>query len=312
MIKFHSLHICKLTILNLAGLSSETIIAGNAAGEALGPLGTAALDALTAADSTFGKKLIGTRGSRLTEQIHGFDRQRDSDFKEIRRTAGIASKSSLPASARAGRTLVTFLHPYRNVTKEAMMSEVSTLNYLQNCFSADPALQDAASVLQLGDVFTSLFHANRQLFVLWNERALEDAKKSGPSPSSLRNSLEKCYGSFCDVTLQSLSLQPSPALKHLFLVMNEIRIKYARSLPLRLTGANTSVDPIPVQPYTGKAVTPIPRVLIRTADGTFSELRFSVDYFVTYRNNTAIGEAGILIHGKGKYTGIHTSTFHIK
>jgi hypothetical protein len=42
------------------------------------------------------------------------------------------------------------------------------------------------------------------------------------------------------------------------------------------------------------------------------ELQFSVDFFVTYRNNTAAGEAKVLIHGKGKYCGSHASTFHIE
>jgi hypothetical protein len=113
------------------------------------------------------------------------------------------------------------------------------------------------------------------------------------------------------VVIQTLKLQPVPALETLFLVMNEIRIKYARSLPVRLTDANTAVDAIPAQPYTGQAVTPIPCVSVKKDDGTFQEIRFTVDYYITYRNNTEVGEAKILIHGKGKYTGRYTSSFHI-
>ncbi|MDR0348407.1 MAG: hypothetical protein LBH90_02800, partial [Tannerella sp.] len=69
---------------------------------------------------------------------------------------------------------------------------------------------------------------------------------------------------------------------------------------------------IPAQPYTGEAITPVPRVLHREDDGTFSELRFTVDYYVTYRNNVDAGEAKIFIHGKGHYTGLYISTFHIE
>ncbi|MDR1340611.1 MAG: hypothetical protein LBK58_11265, partial [Prevotellaceae bacterium] len=100
--------------------------------------------------------------------------------------------------------------------------------------------------------------------------------------------------------------------EHLFVVMNEIRIKYHRFMPVKLTDANTSVDTIPVQIYTGQAITPIPRVSIRKDDGMFYELSFTVDYYITYRNNKNIGEAKILIHGKGKYSGLYTSTFHIE
>jgi tetratricopeptide (TPR) repeat protein len=52
MKKFHSLDALKLSIVNLAGLSSETIIAGNAAA-GLGQLGMVALKALIADDTAF-------------------------------------------------------------------------------------------------------------------------------------------------------------------------------------------------------------------------------------------------------------------
>jgi hypothetical protein len=311
-VKFHSLDTNKLSIVNLAGLSNETIIAGNAAGSAIGSLGMAALGALITANSAFRTKLITEKGSPLTEQIHEFDEQRDRDFMEIWRTANAASKSSVTANASAGQALVTFLHPYRNVPREPLMSETSTIDYLHIQYSADPELQNAASVLQLSEVFTHLFFSNERVSFFWNERANKNAEKSGPAPSSLRSNLEESYNGFCEVIVQSLRLQPSTALENLFPVMNEIRLKYARFLPLRLTDANTSVDSIPAQPYTGKAVTPVPRVFIRTGDGEFNELRFTVDFFVTYRNNTEIGEAKIIIHGKGRYSGSHTSTFHIK
>jgi hypothetical protein len=311
MIKLQALNSSKLSIVDLGGLSNETIIAGTAAGGALGPLGTASLGVLATADSKFRAKLITAKGSPITVQIHDFDVHRDDDFSEIWRTANTASKSSNAANAAAGHTLVTFLYPYRNVAVEPLMSETSTLNFLQTRYSADQAVQNAASVLQLGAVFASLFSANEQVSILWNARTLEDAGKSGPSPSSLRSDLENSYDGFCNVVIQTLRLQPSTALENLFTAMNEIRIKYVRLLPVRLTGSNTSADAIPEQEYTGKAVTPIPRVFFKSANGETKELQFSEDFFVTYRNNTEVGEATVVIHGKGKYCGSHNSTFHI-
>jgi hypothetical protein len=311
MIKFHPLHTQRLTILNLAGLSSETIIAGNAAGTALGALGTAALNALIAADGTFRVKLITAKTSPLTIQIHELDGERDTDSDEVWRTSNAAAKSSITANAAAGQKLVAFLKPYRDSTSEPLMSQTSTINYMEVQYNADKTLQDAAAVLQLDSVFKDLFYANTRLSALWNERANEDAGKSGPSPSSLRGELERCYDGFCNIIIQTIKLQPSPALETLFQVMNEIRIKYHRSLPIRLTDANTIVDVIPAQPFTGQTVTPIPHVYVKKDDGTSNEIRFTVDYFVTYRNNIDIGEAKIIIHGKGKYAGRYTSTFHI-
>jgi hypothetical protein len=311
MRKFHALSTSKLSIVDLAGLSQETIIAGNAASASLGALGTTALNALVTADTAFRTKLISAQGSQLTEQIKEADERRDESFREIRRIATAASKSSIPANAAAGQALVTFLNPYSYADKEPMMSETSTINFLQTQFNADATLQNAAMTLQLLPVFANLFTANEQVSTLWNARALEDAQKSGPSPSSLRNDLEKSYRSFCDVIVQTLWLQPSEPLENLFLVMNEIRIKYSKFLPTKLTESNTSVDPLPIQLYTGKAITPIPRVFVKKSDDETVELLFSVDFEVTYRNNIEVGEAKIIVHGKGKFHGSYSSTFHI-
>jgi hypothetical protein len=94
--------------------------------------------------------------------------------------------------------------------------------------------------------------------------------------------------------------------------MNEIRIKYAKAAPVKLTDKNTSVKPIPTQTYTGQAITPIPTVLLKTANGKEKELRFTTDFYVTYKNNIQVGEAKLIVHGKGKYGGSYVSTFHIE
>jgi hypothetical protein len=261
--KFHSLHTNKLTVLNLAGLCSETIAAGSAASGALGALGTSALGELNSSYSAFRAKLITEKTSPLTEQIHDFDEHRDADFAEIVRTADTAAKSSNPANAEAGKALALFLRPYRGIAKKPLMTQTESIRFLQEQYNAAPSLVSAATVLQISGVFANLFQANEQVFTLWNARATEDAGKAGPSPSSLKSSVEKSYDGFCDIVVRTLALQPSPALADLFAVMNEIRIKYSRSLPARLTGSNTSVEAIPAQPYTGSAVTPIPRVFFR-------------------------------------------------
>jgi hypothetical protein len=148
--------------------------------------------------------------------------------------------------------------------------------------------------------------------IIWNERAINEAGKSGPSPSSLKSNLGKAYHDFCNIVLQSIKLQPTPELETLFSVMNEIRIKYAKFLPIRLTDMNTMVEAVAIQKYTGKAITPITRVFIKKENDKFSELRFTVDFYITYKNNIKTGEAKIIIHGKGKYTGSYISTFHIE
>ncbi|MDR1171395.1 MAG: DUF6261 family protein, partial [Bacteroidales bacterium] len=287
--KFHPLKAHRLSNLNLAGLCSETIAAGNAASGVLGSLGTSALGKLNDDYNAFRVKLITEKASPLTEQIRDFDEHRDADFAEIVRTADTAAKSSNPASVEAGKALALFLRPYRGIAKKPIMTQTESIRFLQEQYNADPSLASAAAALQITGVFANLFQANEQVFTLWNARATEDAGKAGPSPSSLRGSVEKSYDGFCDIVVRTLALQPSPPLADLFAVMNETRIKYSRSLPARLAGNNTSVEAIPAQPYTGSPVTPIPRVFFGAEGEKAVELQFSVDFFVTYRDNTKVG-----------------------
>jgi hypothetical protein len=78
---------------------------------------------------------------------------------------------------------------------------------------------------------------------------------------------------------------------------------------------DAQIDPIPVQPYTGKPVNVIPVVKVRKEEKegkvTMVELVFSKDFTVRYRNNINPGTASILITGKGKYTGEIVMRFHI-
>jgi hypothetical protein len=312
MKKFHALDVQKLTNSNLAGLGYEVLIAGRSARSALGPLGVKSFDLFEETDSIFRERVITIEGSPITPQIHEGDKVRRDSISEIMRISNAMSKSSIEPNATAAKTLVTFLHPYRNVQKEPIMTETSTINHMQNKYFGDIEVQNAAATLQLVPLFNRLFEANERVATLWNKRAAEDAAKSGPSPSSLRSDLEKSYHNFCEVIVQTLDLTPSPEVENLFFVMNEIRIKYAQSLPVKLTEANTSVAIVPVQKYTGKAITPIPTVFFKTDDETLIELRFTVDFYVTYRNNIKVGEAKLIIHGKGKYTGRYSSTFHVE
>jgi hypothetical protein len=70
------------------------------------------------------------------------------------------------------------------------------------------------------------------------------------------------------------------------------------------------VAAIPAQVYTGRHLTPLPRVFYEK-DGALHELIFAEDFTVSYRNNVKVGEAKLFVHGKGNYTGTYTTTFNI-
>lgn len=69
---------------------------------------------------------------------------------------------------------------------------------------------------------------------------------------------------------------------------------------------DVEIEDIPDQYYTGAAVTPAPVV----KDGTKTLVK-DIDYTVSYENNTAVGNAVIVIKGTGKYSFVITKNFKI-
>ena len=62
--------------------------------------------------------------------------------------------------------------------------------------------------------------------------------------------------------------------------------------------------------YTGKAIRPAVKLMAKLG-GQTTTLKAGTDYTVSYKNNKAVGKAGIIITGKGNFTGKKTITFRI-
>ena len=68
---------------------------------------------------------------------------------------------------------------------------------------------------------------------------------------------------------------------------------------------SAAIDPIADQKYTGSAIAPTPVVKFND-----SKLR-AIDYTVSYKNNTNVGTATLVVTGKGNYKGTKEATFKI-
>jgi hypothetical protein len=76
--------------------------------------------------------------------------------------------------------------------------------------------------------------------------------------------------------------------------------------------AGTTVEPIGTQPFSGEPVLVIPVVWYAEEGKPARKLVFSVDFTLTYRNNVKVGNAELIIHGKGAFKGTKTVTFNIE
>jgi hypothetical protein len=311
MLRFISLNVSHLRLDDIAGLISETIAIALLQTSSLGAVALAKLQTLSEKNDIFLNSLHQQRASELTIQINAKDKQRDSLFAEIKRVSRTGQQSSLPHIAAAGIKLVDFLTPFWDISREPMMSQTVQVRQVALRYGVDPMLASAAVTLGIDVQFQELFTANNDLQNLYDARLLEMAQIDGPSASSIKSDVVKAYNGFCIAVEITLSATPTEGLQLLFSEMNEIRRKYISHLPTVLDNAHTSVAPVAEQIYTGRHITPLPQVFYQPDSGELRELIFAEDFTVTYRNNVKVGEAKILIHGKGKYTGRYESVFHI-
>ncbi|MDR2358367.1 MAG: DUF6261 family protein [Prevotellaceae bacterium] len=310
MKKFIALNVSHLRLDDLAGLVSETLIVAAPRIPLLSSVGMAIYQTLNTANNMFLSLLNKQRASALTPQIAEKDQERDDLFAEIKRTSKTAQKSSIAANVAAGTKMVETLQPFWDINKEPMMSQTAQIKLFYSRFHSDEAAVSAAEVIGLTPVLEALIAANTVLSKLYNDRLDEIATLEGPSATSVKSAVIAAYDEFCTTVEVTLSALPGEPLQLLFNEINDIRRKYISRLPVPLDEAHTTVEPIPVQPYTGKPVTPLPRVYFQTGKETV-ELVFAQDFNITYRNNTNVGEAKLFVHGKGKYTGTYDTTFHI-
>jgi hypothetical protein len=309
MIKFIALKVSHLRLDDLAGLAADTFVIANPWAAALGAVGAAKLQTLNTVTQAFLALLNRNRASALTPQIVELDKKRDAAFDEIKRTVKTAQKSSIAATAAAGKALMEILHPLWNINTEPFASQTTQIGiFLDRTMTTE--ILAAINTLNLGSVVSTLATTNTALKNAYNERFDEMSVFEGPSASDASKAVIAAYDSFCTAVEVTLSALPTDTLQLVFDDMNELRRKYISKVPTPLTEARTSVAPIPEQVYTGRHLTPLPRVFYK-ADTELRELVFAQDFTVSYRNNVEVGEAKLFVHGKGKYTGTYATTFHI-
>ncbi|MDR1408597.1 MAG: DUF6261 family protein [Tannerella sp.] len=313
MKKFISLRVDRLKLDNLAGLCGESIhIVKPIISKFGSQLLQAAFDKLSVSNDVFDTLIDRSHRSPLTIEIKAIDKRCGEDFAELRRGLKFFEKSSIPAKANAAKLLMPLFRPLWNMMSEPIASQMMLLDTLNSRIAKQGPYFDALSTLQLGDTWQDLLVGSLQLQQAYTQRLQENADAARPSASSMKATLVKDYDLFCAVTENALEMIPSTDLEKMFHELNELRRKYAMRLPKDLNpDANTRIDSITPQQYTGQAITPIPTVYYREENQPEVELVFAKDYFLTYKNNVGVGTAFITIHGKGAYRGRRTTTFNI-
>jgi hypothetical protein len=261
---------------------------------------------LRADNKTMKTEMDQPHSSLLTGPIKQATDLCDATLDDIKRSITTGSLSTVAAKTSAGKILKHFMKPFWNINKKPLLSQISMTGEMLARYSATAALQQAAQTLAITDLFAALRTHTDALSNLYNQRLAEYVAALPPA-SGLRSTVAEDYNAVCDLTVRAVNTEPvQDALVNLFNGVNDIRKKYSALSPAKINLADAVTEPLPTQIYTGKAITPIP---VMYYEG--EELVFAVDFSVTYKNNVEVGEATVIMHGKGRFSGQHTRKFNI-
>jgi hypothetical protein len=258
------------------------------------------------------------RKSILTPEIAAADRDMDAALTALRTM--VRSMMSYPKILIADTAVHvhTMLMSYGNANADPYEEQSGKVRSILSQVSAGGAYHDDISVLKseaaivenmIADL-QNTFDTFTRLLVQRDKKRLQKPKR--PS-SEVRRDIEAVYRKIAVIINAGAVLGASPAFGEFINSLNpEIKRLNAEShrVRSRLTPAHTTIEPIPMQPYTGRPVTPLPRVFFQTGGETL-ELELGKDFALTYRYNNRAGMARLTVHGKEKYVGRLNTTFYI-
>lgn len=304
--KFFHLQAYGLRLANLAGLADETLYVVEPQASLLGDTGTKLVAKLRTDNTAMKTELDRPRSSLFTERIKQANDICDATVDDIKRSIKAGNKSTVADKASAGEILKHFMKPFWNINRKPLPSQISMTGELLLRYTGDAVLQQAAQTLSIDGLFTALAPQNTVLSNLYNRRLAEYAAET-PSASGIKHTVVEDYNAVCSVILRAVNIEPvQEALVAVFNGADSIRRKYSALLPAKINIAGAVTEPLLSYEYTGKAITPIP---VMYYEGR--ELVFAVDFSVSYKNNVEVGEATVIMYGKGRFCGTHIRKFNI-
>jgi len=242
---------------------------------------------LAAEDSRIGRAVVAI-GSAIRAGRHHFD----------------------PDVVRAARILYIRMNDFGYINSKPYADQSTAVELfvidLQTVHAAEVA------ILQLEPLVNELDMAGNAFRTVYNARITELAKLPKDKLTDVRRSIDAVYHKIIEI-LESDTVLNGDALCGEFLKRQNVNVDEYKKYdhPVRHDIHHADIAPLAILTYTGQAITPLPEVFCIHEGRPPVKLLFSVDYTLTYRNNIMVGNAVIIIHGKGRYKGRKLVTFDI-
>jgi hypothetical protein len=247
------------------------------------------------------------KSSDYTQRIADADHRDDRLITGIRETVNAALHHFDPAVVAAAQSLSLRFKAFGQFQAKSYEEEAAAIDIL----TGDLRLAEYApkvTLLGLDPWVNELVEAVADFEELLKKRNIEQSGKPKQRLRTIRNQIDPLYRDMVDQINSAARLDTANTYT-VFIDRLNTQITYFNDHnhhPAPKNIRTAIVDVIPVQEFTGKAVTPIP--VVHLGD---KELAFARDFTLTYKNNVEKGVAEVSIVGKGNYTGKKTVTFNI-
>jgi hypothetical protein len=254
------------------------------------------------------KKIVDAqKSSDYTKQIADADHRDDRLITGIRDMVSAALHHFDPAIVAAAQSLWLRLKAFGEIQAKSYEEEAAAIDILiSDLRSAEFAPK--VDLVGLTPWIDELAEAVAHFEFLLDQRNTEDANRPKERLREVRRQIEAVYRNMVAHINSAATINTSDTYTEFINRLNS-RITYFNDhnhhpAPQNIRTADVEVSA--EQPYTGKAITPIPLVSLGG-----KELFFAKDFTLTYKNNIQPGVAEVHIAGKGTYAGRKIVTFRI-
>jgi hypothetical protein len=250
------------------------------------------------------------RKSELTAAIAAANRRLDRAVVGFSKQVASARHSFLPAVADAAKKIYNMLRNYGYVVNKSYDREIADveaiLRHLNGDFAADA--QTAGVAVWIPEITA----ACAELAGFIGERDRKSLDKPALNFRETRGAVDRVWRQIVKIVNGGAALHFSGDFDAFINSLNpEIERFNNEYHRVRINIAACEPEPLPQQPYTGYACTPVPEVFIATPNGCV-RLELGKDFTVAYKNNVNAGIATCIIRGIGAYKGKKMITFFIK
>jgi hypothetical protein len=253
------------------------------------------------------KKMVDTQtNSDYTAKIVAADHRDDRLLIGIKKIVAIATRHFNPIIVEAAISLQNRLKPFGDIIRKSYEEEAAAIRILLADLQGEYA--EKVDLVGLTPWIMELEIAVTDFERLLQLRNTEQAEKPLERLREVRVDIEATYRNMIE-RFNAFCIIEEKEVYNEFINQLNAQIDYFNEHNHRASAKDIKsavVKPIPAQTYAGKPITPVPEVMLEE-----TELVFAKDFTLTYKNNESIGNAEIIIHGKGAYKGNKSITFFI-